>query len=63
MKEYSEEFKKAMAVVEGLVAKLDSARNDLQAVCPHVTLQGKSTFPGGISFVNCRLCGVSSRDV
>jgi hypothetical protein len=63
VRDYSKEFSEARSEVESLETRLQAARLKLQEVCPHVTLDGRSTFPKGISFVDCRLCGISTHDV
>lgn len=62
MKTYSEEFMRQLDKVESLKTELRKAKDELQKLCPHVDTTGRSMFPRGLSFTDCRLCGISSHD-
>lgn len=63
MKAYTKEFTRALERVEQLRTNLEKAERALQDECPHVRLDGTSTFPRGTSFVDCTLCGLSNHDL
>lgn len=60
MKHYEEAFLNQMRLIEEIEKQLEVERKKLQDLCPHVHLNGRSAFPGGLSFTNCELCGMSS---
>lgn len=60
---YSKQFLAQMKRVEKLRTQLEADEKKLQELCPHVNLDGSSTFPSSISFSDCKLCGLSSYDV
>lgn len=63
MKNYSKEFTKALDRVTKLRKMLEEAKEALQDECPHVTLDGTTTFSHGLSFTDCTLCGKSNHDL
>lgn len=63
MQNYSREFLRALERVETLRERLRGAQRELQAVCPHVHLDGSSAFPRGLSFTECTLCDLSNHDL
>lgn len=60
---YTAAFLKQLAVVKKLEEKHKVALDRLQKLCPHVDLAGRSTFPRGLSFTDCTMCGISSHDI
>lgn len=53
MIELSKKFVKLLQQVKRMEEKLEEKRKVLQKACPH-------DFPGGISFTDCRICGMSN---
>ena len=51
--QFSKKFLSLKKQVNVLEAKLDAKMKELHKICPH-------EFPSGISFTDCKFCGMSS---
>lgn len=57
---YSKNFFKLRNKLNVLKEQLKKVQDQFKEECPHVDLSGRSTFPNGISFTNCTICGLSN---